>query len=111
MDYKTLITTKTYDFDMSEDEQAFCVRWETAHMLPLIRQLRMRGRADVYISACLNDMAQEGMICDDAEIADAAGISDDDWYRAENAQYRDNELERMYEHEVVTKLLGTCQMQ
>lgn len=97
MDYFELIGHKAYDFEMTSIEKDFCIEWETAHLKPLIQELRHRHRTDAYIAACLEDMYNTGLICDSVAVADGAGISDEDWDRGMEYDFKRNELAAMYE--------------
>lgn len=64
----------------------------------MIEKLRQKGRKDLYIAACIEDIYQICLICDDAAIADAAGISDEVWEKMLNDQpeYKSNALRDMW---------------
>lgn len=88
--YNTLVHSRTYG-DMDADEQLFCMKYETDYYLPLIESLRDRGVEDYKISAYLQDLYDEYLVCDDVCIANVAEISDDDYERGR--RYRWYEME------------------
>lgn len=84
--YEALVNSKTYD-DMNDDELLLCKRYETEKYLPLIESLRANDVSEYKISAYLQDLYAEYLVCDDVYIADEAGISDDDYERGQDYRW------------------------
>lgn len=78
MEYKELVNNKTYD-DMTLEEFEFCVIIETDYYRDKVNELRKNNIPDYKISAYLYDLWQDYLIADDAKLANAYNISDDDW--------------------------------
>jgi len=78
--YEALVNSKTYG-EMDDKEQLFCMEYETDLLLPDIESLRADGVEDYKISAYLQDLYDEYLVCDDVCIANVAEISDDDYER------------------------------
>lgn len=88
--YNALVHSREYG-EMDEEEQLFCTNYETDYYLPLIENMRDRGVEDYKISAYLQDLYDEYLVCDDVCIANVAEISDDDYERGR--RYRWYEME------------------
>ena len=87
---KLLNTGKTYG-DMTAEEQLLCYQYESEMYLPIIEKLRSNGVEDYKISAYLQDLYDEYLVCDDMHIANEAGISDDDYEKGR--EYRRYEMD------------------
>lgn len=88
--YEMLVNNKTYG-EMDDEEQLFCMNYETDLLLPDIENLRRSGVEDYKISAYLQDLYDEYLVCDDMCIANVVGISDDDYEMGR--EYRWHEME------------------
>lgn len=78
MDYKELVNNKIYD-DMTLEEFEFCVVIETDYYRDKVNKLRKENIPDYKIAAYIYDLWQDSLIADDAKLANAYNISDDDW--------------------------------
>lgn len=86
MDYRKLINTKTYD-EMTEEEIAFCTAIEIYYYKNRVNKLREENVPDYKIAAYIYDLWQDYLIADDVELAEAYGISDEDWEKGLNYWY------------------------
>lgn len=87
--YNTLIKKKCYD-EMNELELMICCKHDREVFLPKIRELQAQGVSDREICMYLYDLDQSYLICDAADLADAAGLSDEDYEKALDAYYRED---------------------
>lgn len=78
--YEALVQEKEYG-EMTDEEQLFCDEYECDLLMDDIYRLREQGVEDYKISAYLQDLYAEYLVCDDVCIANVAGISDDDYER------------------------------
>lgn len=83
MEYEKLVKEKIYD-DMTDEEFDFCVKVETEYYRDKVNNLREENVPDYKIAAYIYDLWQDSLIADDAKLADAYNISDEDW---ENGVY------------------------
>ena len=77
-EYRTLVFTKTYD-EMTESKLAFCTATEIDYYKDKVNKLRRENVPDYKIAAYIYDLWQDYLIADDAKLANAYNISDDDW--------------------------------
>lgn len=83
MSYKELIRTKTYD-EMTKEELAFCIATEISYYRDKVNKLREEDVPNYKIAAYILDLWQDYLIADDVELAEAYGISDEDWEKGHN---------------------------
>lgn len=95
MNYKELMYTKTYD-EMTEDELAFCIKTEIDYYRDKVNKLREEDVPEYKIAAHIYDLWQYFLIADDVELAEAYGISDEDWEKGLDywwdIEYKENPL-------------------
>lgn len=78
MEYSKLVKEKTYD-EMTKDELNFCIITEINFYRPKIEKLKKENVPNYKIAAYIYDLWQDYLIADDAKLANAYNISDDDW--------------------------------
>lgn len=78
MEYEKLVREKIYD-DMTDEEFDFCVKVETEYYRDKVNNLREENVPDYKIAAYIYDLWQDSLIADDVKLAEAYGISDEDW--------------------------------
>lgn len=87
MTYKE-ITKKDVD-TLTLKEQKIRIDTETLYYRDRVEQLREQGIEDYKIGAYLHDLYHEYVIFDDVELANAYGISNDDWEKALDYYWND----------------------
>lgn len=83
MNYRELTHAKTYD-EMTEEELAFCIKTEIDYYRDKVNKLREENVLNYKIAAYIYDLWQDYLIADDVELAEAYGISDEDWEKGLN---------------------------
>lgn len=82
------LTNKDFE-DLTPEEEKYMIDIETAYYRDRVNQLRKTKIPDYKISAYLYDLYEDYVIFDDVALADAYGISDDDWSKGLDYYWHD----------------------
>ena len=75
--------------DLTPEEEKYMTDIEIAYYRDRVDQLRKTDISDYKISAYLHDLYEDYIIFDDVPLADAYGISDDNWEKALDYYWND----------------------
>lgn len=75
--------------DLTPEEERYIIDTEIMYYRNRVEQLRKENVLDYKIGAYLHDLYHEYVIFDDVELANAYGISDDDWEKALDYYWND----------------------
>lgn len=84
------LTNKDFE-DLTPEEEKYMIDIEIAYYRDRVDQLRKAKIPDYKISAYLRDLYEDYVIFDDVALANAYGISDDDWCDGMNYYWDDME--------------------
>lgn len=84
------LTKKDFE-DLTPEEEKYMIDIEVAYYRDRVDQLRKTNVPDYKISAYLHDLYHDYVIFDDVELAEAYGISDNDWEKGLDYYWNDME--------------------